>query len=436
MSSSQAARRRIVITGLGVVSPLGLGPDSFWAKLSQGQSGIHAVGPEATAAPGNVGAEVPGFSEDVTKEIMPKKQRKFVRVMCREIELGVVAALSAVTHSGIDLDAIDHERFGVDFGANLMFSPPSVLKDACWSVSEDTPHGRQFVYDRWGGQGMSVLEPLWLLKYLPNMPACHIGIAVDARGPNNSLTLDDASGNLAVGEASRIIQRDRADVMIAGTTGTKLHPVKTMHAALWKDLAHGEGAPDTWCRPFDVGHTGEVVAEGACALLLEHIEHAERRGATVFGEILGLGSSCATLPDGTADTTSALSNAIRAALHDAGLAPEDVGHINAHGVAIPRIDAAEAAAIRRIFPAGVPVTGLKSYLGNAGAGSGVLELVGSLLGLRNGVIPKTLNFERPDPDCPLDVVGGEHRPTTNDVFLNINVTRAGQASALVVRATR
>jgi len=435
MSTSRAARRRVVITGLGVVSPLGIGPDAFWDKISKGESGVHAVEPEAIAAPGHVGAQVPAFSEEITKEVMPKKQRKFVRVMCREIELGVVAALSAVTQSGLDLEQIDHERFGVDFGANLMFSPPNVLQDACWSVTDSTPSGPQFQYDKWGGHGLNVLEPLWLLKYLPNMPACHIGIAVDARGPNNSLTLDDASGNLAVGEASRIIQRDRADIMIAGTTGTKLHPVKTMHAALWKDLAKGDGAPETWCRPFDARHTGQVVAEGACALVLETPEHAEGRGATIYGELLGMGSSCATLRDGSADVATAVSNAIRAALSDAGVEPSEVGHVNAHGVAIPAIDIAEAKGIRQVFPKGVPVTGLKGYLGNAGAGAGVQELVGSLLALRAGVIPKTLNCDEVDPACDIDVVTGSHRPTDNRLFVNVNVTRAGQASALVVRAS-
>lgn len=434
MSSSEAARRRVVITGLGTVNPLGIGPDVFGQRLLAGESGIRVLGAEANAAPGNVGGQVPGFSEDVTKEVMPKKQRKFVRVMCREIELGVVAALSAVEQSKLDLEAIDHERFGVDFGANLMFSPPDVLKDAAWAVTDKTERGPRFEYDRWGGQGMTVLEPLWLLKYLPNMPACHIGIAVDARGPNNSLTLDDASGNLAVGEASRIIQRDRADVMIAGTTGTKLHPVKTMHAALWNDLAKGDGPPETWSRPFDARRTGQVVAEAAGTVILETLEHAERRGATIYGEVLGLGSSCATLPDGKADVTTALVNAMTAALRDAELRPEQVGHVNAHGVGIRESDAAEAAAIRKVFPAGVPVTSLKSALGNAGAGSGVTELVGSLLALRQGVIPKTLNYEQPDPACPVDVVRDAHRPTDNKVFINVNVTRAGQASALVVRA--
>ena len=433
MSNAASASRPVVITGLGVVSPLGLSPEIFWSKLEAGQSGVRAVGAQATAAPGLVGAEVPGFNDEITKEAMPKKQRKFVRVMCREIELGVVSALSAVAHSGINLDAIDHERFGVDFGANLMFSPPEVLKDACWSVTEAQTQGPDFKYDRWGGEGMGVLEPLWLLKYLPNMPACHIGIATDARGPNNSLTLDDASGNLALGEACRIIQRNRADIMIAGTTGTKLNPVKTLHAALWRDLAQGTGEPSTWCRPFDSHRNGQVVAEGAGSVILETRAHAEARGATIYGELVGMGSSCAVQKDGTGHTELALTLAIRAALRDSGLQPEEIGHVNANGIGTQREDAAEARAISALFPSGVAVSGLKGYLGNAGSGAGVLELIASVLALRRGVILKTLNCDEVDPACPIDVVTGTHRAASNKLFLNINVTRKGQASALIVR---
>lgn len=422
-----------MITGLGLVSPLGIGIEPFQSNLAAGQGGIAAAGIEANAAPGRVAGEVRDFSSDITKRLMPKKQRKFIRVMCREIELGVVAALSAIEESNLPLDDIDHERLGVDFGANLMFSPPEVLKEACWSVTESKDGAREFDYDRWGDEGMKLLEPLWLLKYLPNMPACHIGIALDAQGPNNSLTLDDASGNLVIGEATRIIQRSRADIMIAGTTGTKAHSVKTIHSALWRDLANGDGPPETWCRPFDAASTGQVVGEGAAALVLETAEHASGRGAVVYGEILGMGSSCVTDRQGRTEYKAALGQAMRAALRDADLEPEEVGHVNAHGLAIRSVDRAEAAAIAELFPQGVPVTAFKSYVGNAGAGSGVQELAASLLGLRQGWIPKTLNCDEIDPDCPIDVVRGEHRPTENKVFLNVNVTRSGQASAVVVR---
>src|SRR5690606_389251 len=162
-------------------------------------------------------------------------------------------------------------------------------------------------------------------RYLPNMPACHIGISNDARGPSNSITLDEASGNLALGEAFRIIVRDRADIMIAGTTGTRLHAVKTIHAALWDELAASDQPPESWCRPFDRDRNGQVVAEGACSFILEEESHAQSRGATILGTVLGAGSSCVIDRAGKPDPRQALTNAMRAALRDAGIEPDQVG---------------------------------------------------------------------------------------------------------------
>ena len=435
------ARRRVVITGVGVVSPLGIGLDPFLASLREKRSGVRVVKDvmDASAAPGNVGGEVPGFDDGITKEAMPKRQRKFVKVMCREIELGVVSALQAVEHSGLDLDAADRSRVGVDFGANLMFSPPAVLRDACevcvGPVPEVSDSETHFEFRKWGAKGMKVLEPLWLLKYLPNMPACHIGIALDARGPSNSLTMGGASGNVALSEAAHIIERGRADVMIAGTTGTKLHPVKTLNAGLFRDLADGGDAdPGAWCKPFDEHRTGQVVGEGACTVILEERGHAEARGATIFGEVLGFGSACVAELDGTGHLGPALAAAGRAALRDAGLSPADLSHVNAHGTGTRKNDADECRGLTTLLDgARTPIVGLKGYTGNAGAGSGVQELAASLLMLREGLIPVTLNCDA--PDCDLDVVTGDHRKITGDrVFLNLSATRGGQASAAVVRA--
>jgi 3-oxoacyl-[acyl-carrier-protein] synthase II len=365
--------------------------------------------------------------------------------MCREIQMGVASAALALEHAAIDPEAMDHERFGVDFGANLMFSPPDVLKDACWTCVDGDDPRREFHYARWGQgganegakSGMGSMEPLWLLRYLPNMPACHIGIFADARGPSNSITLDEASGNLAVGEATRVIGRGHADVMIAGTTGTRLHPVKTMHAALWDQLARSDAPPERWSRPFDRARTGQVVAEGACSFILEEEGFARSRGAKILGNVLGGGSSCVSNGQGRGDLRRALVNAMRSALRDAGLSPGDVGHVNAHGLATREADREEAAAIHEVFgprAGNVPVTALKSALGNSGSGCGTLELAGSLLALTQGVVPATLNYETADPECPLNVVHGAPLPVSNRVVLNVNVTRMGQASALVVAA--
>jgi 3-oxoacyl-[acyl-carrier-protein] synthase II len=281
------------------------------------------------------------------------------------------------------------------------------------------------------------MEPLWLLKYLPNMPACHISIALDARGPSNSITLDEASGNAAVGEGHRIVSRGHADVVVAGTTGARLHPMQSIHAAMWDEIAEEDGPPETWSKPFDKHRTGQVVGEGAGTFVLEEESHARGRGATVYGEVLGFGSACVADRDGTPRPRRALALAMQAALRDAGLTPDDVGHVNAHGLGSRKTDQAEAAAIHDVFGSRgstVPVTALKSYLGNAGPGCGTQELAASLLALRHGFVPPTLNYRTPDADCLLNVVHGERLATDNPVVLKLNVTRMGQATALVVRA--
>ncbi len=439
MARSYESPRRVVITGVGIISPLGIGFDVFTANLLAGKSSITQL--ESTpysGSPHNVGAEIKDFNETTAKNEYLKKQRKSIKVMCREIQFGVASASLAIDDSGLDLAGIDHDRFGVDFGANLMFSPPAVLKDAAWTcVGADDPTFT-FQYEQWGGKGLRSLEPLWLLRYLPNMPACHIGIYADARGPSNSITLNEASGNLAVAEAYHVIQRDLADTMIAGTTGTKIHAVKSMHAALWDTLAeHGNDPPASWSRPFEKSRTGEVIAEGACSFILEEEAHAKQRGAKILGRVLGAGSSCAFDRNGHVCVTRALVNAMRVAIRDAGLTPDQIGHINAHGLGTPQMDRDEARAIHEVFGPGaekIPVTALKSSLGNSGASCGTIELAGSLAGLTQGVIPPTLNYRVPDPECRLDIVPEKPRPVANRIFLNANVTAMGQASVLVVEA--
>lgn len=424
----------MVITGAGVISPIGIGFDSFWSNLSAGRSGIAAVSRlPSTALPDNVAGEVKDFTDDAVKKVYLKNMRKSLKVMCREIQLGVASATMAFDHSGLISDQIDHTRMGVEFGANQMFSSPSTLSEGCIACSEDG----EFAYELWGTAGMGGMEPLWLLRYLPNMPACHIGIAMDARGPNNSLTLSEASGNLAMGEAYRIIARGSADIMLAGSTGTRIHPVKCVHAALWDELANAPADPAQRSRPFDRSRTGQVVGEGACTFVFEEEAHARGRGAEVFGTVLGSGSSCVCDRDGTPRIRQALANAMRSALRDAGLTPADIGHINAHGLAQRHTDVEESQAIHDAFGDlgdKVPVTAFKSYLGNSGAGSGTLELAASLAALRHGIVPHTLNYETPDPECPLNVVRGEPLAVANKTVLNLSVTRLGQASALVIRA--
>lgn len=428
----------IVITGIGIVSPIGIGTDAFWDNLSNGRSGVHRseLFP-GCAAPDGVAGDVQDFTDESARKVYLKEQRKNLKAMCREIQLGVASALLALKESKLDLEQINHERLGVEFGANLMLSPPDVLVEGCVACCEEGDS--EFHLTRWGQQGLAKMEPLWLLRYLPNMPACHISISADARGPSNSLTLDDASGNTVIGEARRILLRGIADMMIVGVTGSTLHPIKTLHLALWQDLAKTPEAPEQRARPFDLNRAGRVVGEGACSFILENRAHAEARGAKIWGRILGVGSSCVTNPDQTGNYRLALANAMRGAIRDAGLRPEDIGHINAHGLGTKDVDTAEAQAILDVFGDDlgkkIPVTALKSFMGNAGAGSGLLELAGSVVALSHGMIPPTLNYETPDPTCPLNIVSKQPKATENRIVLSVNVTRIGQAAASIVEVT-
>ncbi len=432
--SRSSSPRDVVITGIGIVSPLGIGRAAVWNSLQDGRTGIRQVKLiPFIGTPDCVGGEVTDFDEESAKKIHLKALRKNIKVMCRDIQLGVASALQAVDDAGLQPGVVAPGRIGVDFGANLMSSPPEVLAGGARKAMSEIDGRMQFDFDRWGEQGISGMEPLWLLRYLPNMPGCHIGIAVDARGPNNSITHDEAAGGLAIAEAATIIRRNRADVMITGTTGTRLQAAKACQYSKWDQLA--QGPAETRCRPFDRDRTGEVLAEASCTLILEAREHAEARGARIWGTILGFGSSTVLSGVGVPDDATAVFQAGSIALKNAGISAGDLGHINACGGGNVVRDQLEANGLRRLLGnhAGqVPVTAIKSYMGSAGSGSSLCELAASLLGLNEGVIPRTLNFANADPSAPLNVVHGEHLASANRVFLKTSVTRMGQASAVVV----
>lgn len=435
MSSSSA--RDVVITGIGLFTPLGIGRNAFWSSLSEGRHGLKKIELASfVGTPGCIGGEVSEFNDESARKqyLSTKDLRKSLKVMCREIQLGVASALQAMEDAGLKPGSVAPDRMGVDFGANLMSTPPETLINAALkSGSLDAGH-LEFEYDKWGSGRFDGMEPLWLLRYLPNMPGCHIGIALDARGPNNSITHDEASGGLVIAEAANSIRRNRADVMVTGVTGTRLHTVKACHSNHWDILA--DGPPEMRVRPFDNNRTGEALSEAACTLILEAREHAEARGAKILGTILGCGSSSVADRNGHPDEATAVFQSAAAAISRAGLSVEDIGHVNACASGHPRRDRYEAEGLRRllgIHADTTPVTAVKSYLGTTGSASGLCELAASLLALHHGVIPKTLNYSTPDAEAPLNVVHSEHQTTTNAVFLKTSVTRVGQASAVLVR---
>jgi 3-oxoacyl-[acyl-carrier-protein] synthase II len=272
-----------------------------------------------------------------------------------------------------------------------------------------------------------------MLKYLPNMAACHISIVHDARGPNNSIVQGGASSLLAVIEAATVIERGLADAMLAGGSGSLVQS-SCLPFRGWDHLSNWPGAPAEAARPFDARRTGLVPGEGSAVLILESRAHAERRGAKVLASIAGYGRRHEPIAKGQPARGTAIEHSIAAALQRANLQPQDIGHVNAHGESSPVHDAVEARAIASAL-GDVPVTAIKSYFGDLGAGSGAVELAASVLALASGNVPPTLNYLSPDPACPVHVIRGSPLPVDRPAAVVLNQSNTGQAAALVIMAS-
>ncbi|MFO0789605.1 MAG: beta-ketoacyl-[acyl-carrier-protein] synthase family protein [Pirellulales bacterium] len=418
------AEREVVITGIGIVSPIGVGRDAVWESIVAKRSGVR-MQPQLVEAGwlAPFGADVANF--DPKELIQP---RKSIKVMSRDIQLAAAAAELAWQQSGLGETTLDPERFGVVGAAGVMYCDLEELRIPFveWVKQED------FDIHRWSRSAMGELYPLWMLKYLPNMPACHIGIRYDARGPNNTIAEGDVSSILAIGEAADVIRRGHADVMIVGGTGSRMNISDLMWHRGARIACNGKPLPAQICRPFDAERTGMVCGEGAAQIVLESREFAERRGATPLARIAGFASRTEPAAVAQQPTGSAIRRAIKAALELSEIASDEIGHVNAHGQSTIEDDPIEAKAIRQTL-GDVPVTGLKSYFGNLGQGTGMVELAVSLLALEKGVIPPTLNYETPDPECPVNVVT-EVEPSDKATFIKLSHNATGQAAAVVVSA--
>lgn len=422
-------RQRIVVTGIGVVSPIGIGNDAFWENLSARRSGIGFLDslPHENL-PIKLAAEIRDFNPD-----RYVRQKKFLKVMSRDIQLGVSAASLAMRDARLRNGMVEPERLGVTFGAGRMSTTPQEVAEA---VRRCSSSGKSFQFTRWGEDSMGRITPLWMLRQLPNMPACHVSIEFDARGPNNTITSRDSSALLALSEAMGVIERDAADCMIVGACSSNINPVDIQKLGLFEGLSHNDD-PERACRPFDFRRDGTILGEGAAVFVLERYSHALKRGADIYAEVLAVGAGC----DGRGYENGAggtgLVRAMDAVIKRSGIRPGEIGHINAHGKGTQRDDLVEARAYHRALgdAAGtVPVTALKSYFGHFDAGSGAVELAGCLLSLRKGEVPATLNYRVPDPRCRLNVVHDEPQRTTSSAALSVNRTSLGQSAAVIVRS--
>jgi 3-oxoacyl-[acyl-carrier-protein] synthase II len=290
----------------------------------------------------------------------------------------------------------------------------------------------QFDFNRWGTEGLPSMTPLWLLKYLPNMPASHIAIFNDLRGPSNSLTVREASGHIAAGEAAITIKRGAADVMLVGATGTRIHPMKMVHAILNEQVALGDDSPETWSRPFDRDRKGMVLGEGAAVLILEELQHAQNRNVRIYGEILGHAAASHVAGMAVGQRKSVVRSVTSRALASAGISSDALGHVHAQGLSTTEGDKEEYGGLREALGETMdqlPLVSAKSNFGHLGAGSGLVECIASLLALQKNELFLHKNYETPDSECPIRAaIRGD---SAGDSFLSFAVTPQGQAGSLV-----
>ncbi len=421
---------RVVVTGIGVVAPNGIGRREFCEAIFDGRSGVDFISSfDTTGLNIKIAGEVKDF------DVMPYlgEHKKNLKLMSRAVRFAVGAAAMAATDSGVDSGELDPARVGVCMGAGITpvdvgeLVPPilrSVGTDGSFDVARFTQARSESIF------------PLWLLQHLPNMAAAHISILHHAMGPNNTIVTACAAGTQAVGEAFRLIARGDADVMLAGGCDSRLDPQLLVAYSAMKAVSQSLRPPAEVSRPFDAERDGFVLGEGAAVLVLEEFERARQRGATIYAEVTGYGSSFDAFgitrpePEGRGAALS-MSAALREARRDAG----DVDYINAHGTSTKLNDLMETVAVKRVFghrATSIPMSSQKSMIGHLIGASGAVEAAATALSLHRGVIPPTINLATPDPACDLDYVPNTSREMPVQTAISNSFGFGGQNASLVM----
>lgn len=410
-------KRRVVITGLGAVTALGEGAKALWEAVLQSRSGIDFIsilGEDWKPA----GARIKNF--DPEKFVV---QKKALKVMARDIQLAVAAASLALDDAGAKFPGINRERAGVIVGSGVLNHE---IEELAASVHHSMEDGKLDL-KKFGEEGLRLLFPLWLLKYLPNMSACHVSILFDLEGPNNTITTGASAGLQAVGEAFRVIERGSADLMLAGGAESKLNPVGLSEYQVLGVLSRANGGdPKKVYRPFDTDAKGIVVGEGSGFLVLEGLEHAKKRNARIYAEIAGFGSS----------SNSSREWAMKAALGDSGIGPSKIDYLQACGLGVFEDDRLEARAIENVFDgqAGkLSVSASKSVTGFTGFSSGALDLIISIFAVQNEMIPPVMNFTKPSGHWGFQIV--KEKPLCKKInYAMTNVFGlSGQSASIIVK---
>jgi 3-oxoacyl-[acyl-carrier-protein] synthase II len=408
-------RRRVVVTGLGVVSPVGIGVDAFWDALLRGESGIgHITRFDPGRLPVRIAGEVRGFDP-----VAHLPRRDVVRTDAF-IQYAMVAARQAVADAKLDLEDRG-ERVGVSLGS-AMGGIPLLMA----------------MYDVLQREGPEAVSAYAMPGFLPNMAAGWVSMRTGARGPIGAASTACAAGNQAIGDAFRAIQRGDADAMLAGGTDALVHPVVVASFCALRALSTRNDEPRRASRPFDKNRDGFVLAEGAGVLVLEELGVARARGAHAYAELVGYGLT-ADAHHPTAPSTDGPTRAMRLALADAGLAPEDVDYVNAHGTSTPHNDTNETHALKQVFGAHAGrllVSSTKSMTGHLIGAAGAVEAIATALAVERDLIPPTINYETPDPECDLDYVPNHARRATVRAAISNAFAFGGANAILAFRKAR
>ena len=406
---------RVVITGLGAVTPIGNTVADYWTGLSQGMNGVAPITLfDASQHACRFAAEVKHF--DPSGFIDAKEVKRWDRFS----QFGVVAAKQALAHSGLELTDANRQRVGVIIGAGVgglltMETQAHVLN----------------------AKGPGRVSPFTVPMMIPNMASGLAAIALGAQGPSSAVATACAAGSNAIGDAFRLIQHGYADAMVCGGAEAAITPLGVAGFASAKALSFRNDDPATASRPFDAERDGFVIGEGAGILVLESLASAQARGAEILGEIVGYGTTCdahhitSPIPGGVGGA-----RAMALALEDCKLNPEDVDYVNAHGTSTPANDSNETAAIKTALGARaqrIPVSSTKSMTGHLLGGSGGIEAVACTLAIRHGLIPPTINYQNPDPACDLDVVPNRAREQTIECVLSNSFGFGGHNVCLAFR---
>jgi len=443
-------QRRVVITGVGPVTPIGIGVTDFWNALLEGRSAVRRIQAfDPAEFSSQVGSEIDSLN---VSDYVPKQYRKAGKIMARDIVLAAAAAHQAAMDAGLRTRCIlergdaagernlDSTRFGANIGAGLICADLAELSEALAAAAVDG----KFDITRWGAEGMSNLTPLWLLKFLPNMLACHVTIVHDAQGPSNTITCGEASSHLAIGEAFRTIARGVADVCICGGAESKANPMALMRQVLGGRLSTRSDAPQSACRPFGTDRDGTVTSEGGGLVILEELSHARARGARIYCEVVGFGAAhdaySATQPTTPHPEGRGILTAMRKALRDAGVQPGQIDALATAAAGLPAHDAAEAAAIRGLLGAHAArpaLLNIRGGLGTNGAGSGAIDFIAAVLAMHNATIPPMVNGAH--VDAALSLPAPPRTPVDARIECALSTGYAlggGQCAAIVIRRLR